>query len=180
LPDSTQLPHLIELLDDESDVVRRSVMQALAEFGPSLRPSLMALDPPPGEAERRRVLALVDAYANQPPLDESSSQGPRFEVGQLVRHIRYGYRGVIVDRDLTCEAEDEWYLKNATQPDRHQPWYHVLVHGSSNVTYAAQTSLTEDPSAEEIQHPYITYFFSEFVRGQYIRNDRPWPGNEES
>lgn len=50
-----------------------------------------------------------------------------FEPGQLVRHRRYGYRGVVVDRDEFCEADDEWYSKNQTQPDRDQPWYHVLV-----------------------------------------------------
>lgn len=179
MSDTSQLPHLIKLIDDESDIVQRSVMRALAEFGPSLRDALRQLEPPPAEAQVRQVLALVNAYGNRPP-DEEPSDGPRFQVGQLVQHVRYGYRGVIVDFDGSCAADDDWYLRNSTQPDRGQPWYHVLVHGSSNVTYAAQTSLTEDPSAEEVTHPYITSFFSEFTRGQYIRNDRPWPspGNE--
>ena len=55
---------------------------------------------------------------------------PVFESGQLVRHRRYGYRGVVVDRDEFCQADDEWYSKNQTQPNRDQPWYHVLVDGS--------------------------------------------------
>lgn len=128
--------------------------------------------------QRRRVLALVDAYTNGPGRPVPEDGEPRFQVGQLVRHVRYGYRGVVVDWDATCQAGDDWYLRNATQPDRDQPWYHVLVHNSSNVTYAAQTSLTEDPSAEEVIHPYIMTFFSEFAQGRYIRNNRPWPGHD--
>ena len=51
-----------------------------------------------------------------------------FEIGDTVRHRRYGYRGIIVERDLSCKASDDWYLGNRTQPEREQPWYHVLVH----------------------------------------------------
>ena len=100
---------------------------------------------------------------------------PNFRPGQLVRHRRYNYRGVVVAFDPTCRADDDWYFSNRTQPDRSQPWYHVLVHDSQQVTYAAQTSLEVDSSEEEIVHPLLPHFFSTFQDGQYIRNDRPWP-----
>jgi heat shock protein HspQ len=101
---------------------------------------------------------------------------PVFEPGQLVRHRRYGYRGVVVDRNEVCEADDEWYSKNQTQPDRDQPWYHVLVDGSSTCTYAASENLVADSSGLPIEHPLLRHFFSEFKNGIYIRNDDPWPG----
>jgi heat shock protein HspQ len=94
-----------------------------------------------------------------------------FEPGQLVRHRRYGYRGVVVDRDEFCQADDEWYSKNQTQPDRDQPWYHVLVDGSPTCTYAASESLIADPSGLPIEHPLLTHFFCEFKNGIYIRKD---------
>ena len=100
---------------------------------------------------------------------------PVFEPGQLVRHRRYGYRGVVVDRHDFCQADEEWYSKNQTQPDRDQPWYHVLVHGTSNCTYAASESLVADASGLPIEHPLLPHFFSEFKKGIYIRNDEPWP-----
>jgi heat shock protein HspQ len=100
---------------------------------------------------------------------------PKFAPGQLVRHRRYGYRGVVVDFDLTCQASDEWYYSNKTQPDRNQPWYHVLVHGQTTVTYAAQTSLEADSSGEPVVHPLVAAFFSGFTGESYIRNSRPWP-----
>ena len=47
----------------------------------------------------------------------------QFEVGQIVHHKRYNYRGVIAKADARCGAPDEWYRGNPTQPNRSQPWY---------------------------------------------------------
>jgi heat shock protein HspQ len=101
---------------------------------------------------------------------------PSFQPGQLVRHVRYDYRGVVVDFDPYCKAPDEWYYRNRTQPDRNQPWYHVLVHGSEAITYAAQTNLEADDSPAPVEHPLVQVFFSEFTGQEYVRNDRQWPG----
>ncbi len=101
---------------------------------------------------------------------------PRFAPGQLVQHRRYGYRGVVVDFDLACRADDAWYQKNQTQPDREQPWYHVLVDGSTVVTYAAESSLEADTSEQPIHHPLVPQLFEGFLGGRYERNNVPWPG----
>ncbi len=104
------------------------------------------------------------------------STGPsaEFRPGQLVRHRRYGYRGVIVDSDPFCKAPESWYENNKTQPSRNQPWYHVLVDGFSTATYAAQTSLKEDDCKEPITHPLVAAYFSDFNGQAYVRNDRTW------
>ena len=101
---------------------------------------------------------------------------PIFEPGQIVCHRRYGYRGVVVDRDEFCKADDEWYYRNQTQPDRNQPWYHVLVDGSSTCTYAASENLEADSSGDPIEHPLLARFFGAYKDGAYIRNSEPWPG----
>lgn len=100
---------------------------------------------------------------------------PKFEPGQLVRHKRYGYRGLVVDFDVVCGASDEWYQSNKTQPNRKQPWYHVLVHGTDSTTYAAEGNLLADESREPIDHPLVAHFFAEFENDRYVRNARPWP-----
>lgn len=105
-----------------------------------------------------------------------SDRPPRFQPGQLVRHRRYGYRGVVVDVELECGAPDAWYQKNQTQPLRQQPWYHVFVHGTGTTTYAAQDSLDEDLLDEPIEHPLVAVFFDGFADGRYVRNQRPWEG----
>ena len=104
------------------------------------------------------------------------STPPCFARGQLVKHRRYGYRGVVVEFDPNCRAPEEWYQSNQTQPDRQIPWYHVLVHGGVQITYAAQTSLATDDSNQPVEHPLVGEFFSEFTSHDYVRNEKPWPG----
>ncbi len=98
-----------------------------------------------------------------------------FERGLIVCHKRYGYRGVVVDYDLECRADERWYQSNKTQPGRSQPWYHVLVDETDQNTYAAEENLQPDPSGQPVRHPLIVRFFGEFVDNRYIRNDQPWP-----
>lgn len=92
----------------------------------------------------------------------------QFEVGQVVHHKRYNYRGVIAKADPQCGAPDDWYFGNQTQPDRRQPWYHVLVHGGAE-TYVAEENLELDASGEEVAHPYVPRIFSMYIKGRYHR-----------
>ena len=116
------------------------------------------------------IRANFDISKDRPPEDQ-----PAFKPGQLVTHKRYGYRGVVVACDEICQADDQWYQNNKTQPAKNQPWYHVLVHDSETATYPAQSSLAADVSDQPINHPLVQYFFSSFLDGEYVRNDRPWP-----
>jgi heat shock protein HspQ len=101
-----------------------------------------------------------------------------FNPGQCIRHKRYGYRGIIVDVDLDCTATDSWYYANQTQPSRYQPWYHVLVHASDQVTYVAENNLIKDRSNASVTHSLLSYFFTKANDGSYIRNDNIWPGTD--
>lgn len=105
-----------------------------------------------------------------------SHDGQRYEVGTLVHHRRYGYRGVVVAVDDSCQADEAWYQNNQTRPSRDQPWHHVLVHRTPTVTYAAGQNLMVDTESDPIDHPLVAEFFSSFDGQNYIRNDRPWPG----
>ena len=172
MPDLRQLPYLVRLFDDSSPTVRRSVLAELDCFGAELEVSLAQLIPPLDEQRRAALFDALDSFSAARDSDAAST--PDFAPGQLVQHRSYGYRGVVVEVDQRCLAEDSWYQSNKTQPARDQPWYHVLVHSSLSVTYAAETSLAHDPSGEEVVHPYVPYFFSSFESGIYLRNDRPW------
>ena len=117
------------------------------------------------------MIHFSDRYKVALPL----AQEAQFHTGQLVKHKRYGYRGVVVAFDMECEADEKWYQSNQSKPERNQPWYHVLVDGTMQNTYAAETNLSEDTSVEPITHPLVPYFFEDFEDGGYIRNKRPWP-----
>jgi len=98
-----------------------------------------------------------------------------FSPGDLVKHKRYHYRGVVVDFDLVFQADENWYQSNQTQPDREQPWYHVLADSCAQTTYAAQSNLEPDDCQDPVDNPLVDAFFSGFADGAYVRNDTPWP-----
>lgn len=92
-----------------------------------------------------------------------------FTVGQLVRHVLFGYRGVIIDVDATFQGTEEWYTKmTSDNPPKNAPWYHILVHGSIHHAYAAETQLVVDLSGEPIEHPELDFFFRDFQNGVYV------------
>ena len=177
MTDPTQIPFLIKLIDDDSEKVRRAVADALIAFGSPLETMLTQLEKPLEKNQIQRMEALLKDYTpSTPSPTDKMENGVRFQPGQLVQHKRYKYRGVIVAFDSTCEAEEDWYLANQTQPDRNQPWYHVLVHDSEQVTYVAQTNLEADDQKMRVDHPLISHFFCDFQEGHYTRNDTAWPG----
>lgn len=98
-----------------------------------------------------------------------SREGIQWRLGHVFRHRLFGYVGVIRGYDQTCEASEQCesplqlplsvtdsYFRlagiQAMQVDRlaygrHQPFYHVLVNGSSR--YVAQENITNDDSLPE-------------------------------
>ena len=92
---------------------------------------------------------------------------PRYRIGQLVVHRRDATRGVVAGWDPTCRADEAWYLGNPTQPDRNQPWYHVLVHGAEHTTYVAQSNLEAYEGREQVLHPLTRELFDSFSNGRY-------------
>ena len=94
----------------------------------------------------------------------------KFGIGELIRHRRFDYRGVVVDVDATFQGSDEWYEQVArSRPPKDAPWYHVLPHEASHTTYVAERHLEADTSAAPVRHPLLEHFFSEFADGRYIR-----------
>ena len=93
----------------------------------------------------------------------------KFDVGQLIHHRLFDYRGVVFDVDPQFEGTDEWYEKVAqSRPPRDQPWYHVLVDGSNHTTYVAERNLEEDSTGEAVDHPLVDQIFMGLEDGQYV------------
>ena len=93
----------------------------------------------------------------------------KFAVGDLIHHVLFDYRGVVVDVDATFQSTEEWYeIVARSRPPKDRPWYHVLVHGAVHTTYVAERNLERDSNAEPISHPMIAQFFSHFENGRYV------------
>ena len=105
----------------------------------------------------------------------SETREPVFEFGQIVHHVRYHYRGVVVGYDQTCSAEDDWYEHQTKgkgyRPTKQQPWYHVLVDGAMHQTYVAQQNLEPSDDRRPITHPMVNQVFATFLDGRYYKEN---------
>ena len=86
----------------------------------------------------------------------------KFEVGQIVHHLKFGYRGVVFDVDPYFQGTDEWYEQVArSRPPKDRPWYHVLVHDAAHTTYVAERHLEPDPEGGPIHHRLLDHLFGD-------------------
>jgi heat shock protein HspQ len=100
-----------------------------------------------------------------------SGREAKFQVGQVIHHRLFDYRGVIVDVDATFQGTEAWYQSVArSRPPKDQPWYHVLVHQAEHMTYVAERNLEPDLSGEPVVHPVLDQFFDERRDGLYVRD----------
>ncbi|MDP6389033.1 MAG: heat shock protein HspQ [Alphaproteobacteria bacterium] len=106
-------------------------------------------------------------------MSEPTTHTAKFQVGQVIRHLRFDYRGVVADVDPTYQGSEEWYdVMARSRPPRDKPWYHVLVHGAEHTTYVAERHLAPDESGEAIQHPLVDDVFAGFEDGRYLARQR--------
>lgn len=96
----------------------------------------------------------------------------RFSVGDVVRHLKFDYRGVVIDVDPVFQGSEEWYLQVAlSRPPKDRPWYHVLTDAGDR-TYVAERHLEPDTSGMPVDHPLIDRYFSGYENGRYLRRAR--------
>lgn len=93
----------------------------------------------------------------------------KFNIGQIVRHVESGYRGVVVDIDPEFSAEDvNAFTTGIPRSQKTDPWYHVLIDEQDMQAYIAEQQLQRDQLAEPINHAYLDEFFSGFDEDHYV------------
>jgi heat shock protein HspQ len=113
---------------------------------------------------------------NTLPLDAAIAVPPiahaRFNVGDVVRHRLFDFRGVVFDIDPVFANTDEWYdaIPEDVRPRKDQPFYHLLAENaeSSYVAYVSQQNLVTDDSDEPVDHPAIRGLFDTTDDGRYL------------
>jgi|TARA_B110000971_G_scaffold133706_1_gene136830 heat shock protein HspQ len=95
----------------------------------------------------------------------------KFSIGQLVKHRKFPFRGVIVDVDHEFNNTEEWWLSipEDIRPRKDQPYYHLLAESESTVyaAYVSQQNLLIDDSGRPISHPEVSDIFDEFLGDSY-------------
>ena len=97
----------------------------------------------------------------------------RFFIGQIVWHVKAGYRGVVVGVDPVFSLTDQWYEEMAlSRPPKDKPWYNVLVDGAGHWTYVAERHLEPSRDLAQIVHPDLGRFFDRFDGERYHTIER--------
>ena len=95
----------------------------------------------------------------------------RFSIGDVVRHRKFDFRGVIFDVDPVFANSEEWYesIPEDVRPRRDQPFYHLLAENaeSSYVAYVSQQNLVTDSISGPVSHPDVHQYFEQFENGRY-------------
>ena len=101
----------------------------------------------------------------------------KFNVGQVVRHRFYPFRGVIYDVDPVFSNTEEWYesIPEQIRPAKDQPFYHLLAENAETeyVAYVSEQNLLPDETGEPVRHPQVREFFGAFVNGIYRSRGAP-------
>jgi len=95
----------------------------------------------------------------------------RYNLGDVVRHRKHPFRGVVFDIDPEFSNTDEWYnsIPEASRPAKEQPFYHLLAENDNSyyVAYVSEQNLLPDETGEPIEHPDLSDLFGEFSDGRY-------------
>lgn len=85
----------------------------------------------------------------------------KFQIGQIVKHRLFDFRGVIFDVDPVFANSDEWYeaIPEHLRPSKDQPYYHLFAENDKThyVAYVSEGNLLVDDSDQPVTHPDIPY-----------------------
>ena len=90
----------------------------------------------------------------------------KFAIGQVVKHRRFPFRGVIFDVDPVFNNTEEWWqsIPAEIRPRKDQPFYHLLAENEETeyVAYVSEQNLLVDESGEPVRHPQVRDYFDSF------------------
>lgn len=95
----------------------------------------------------------------------------KYHLGQIVRHRKHPFRGVVFDVDAMFSNTEDWYeaIPEESRPPKDQPFYHLLAENDQSyyVAYVSEQNLIADYSGEPVSHPDLPDLFGEFEDGLY-------------
>ena len=99
------------------------------------------------------------------------STAAKYHIGQVLRHRKHPFRGVVFDVDAMFSNTEEWYqnIPEEARPSKDQPFYHLLAENDQSyyVAYVSEQNLIPDSSGEPVGHPDLGDFFGDFENGRY-------------
>ena len=101
----------------------------------------------------------------------SKMRNAKFNLGQVVRHRLFPFRGVIFDIDPEFNNTEEWYqsIPAEARPHKDQPFYHLFAENAETeyIAYVSEQNLLPDTSDTPIRHPQVAEVFVRDDSGAY-------------
>ncbi|MEN8836596.1 MAG: heat shock protein HspQ [Celeribacter marinus] len=95
----------------------------------------------------------------------------KYHLGQVVKHRKHSFRGVVFDVDATYSKTKEWYdnIPESSRPKKDQPFYHLLAENEESyyLAYVSEQNLIADYSGVPVEHPDLPDLFGPFEDGTY-------------
>ena len=100
----------------------------------------------------------------------------KYKLGEVVKHRKYPFRGVIYDIDPVFANTEEWWLSipEEVRPAKDQPFYHLYAENSDTeyMAYVSEQNLERDDSGAPLRNPQIDEAFVRSDTGSYVRRQR--------
>lgn len=101
----------------------------------------------------------------------------KFRIGQVVKHRKYPFRGVIYDVDPIFANTEEWWLAIPAdvRPSKDQPFYHLFAENADTeyVAYVSEQNLLPDDTGVPLRHPKVRELYSRAKDGTYRLRGAP-------
>jgi heat shock protein HspQ len=95
----------------------------------------------------------------------------KFQIGQVVKHRLFSFRGVIFDIDPEFSNTEEWWesIPAEIRPSKDQPFYHLFAENdeSEYIAYVSEQNLLPDTSGKPVRHPDVADVFERDDSGNY-------------
>jgi len=95
----------------------------------------------------------------------------KFGIGQVVRHRKYAFRGIVYDVDPEFANTEEWWqaIPEEVRPRKDQPYYHLYAENAETeyVAYVSEQNLLADESGDPVRHPQVDEMFIRANDGAY-------------
>jgi heat shock protein HspQ len=108
---------------------------------------------------------------------DEKTRTAKFQIGQVVKHRLFPFRGVVFDIDPVFNNTEEWWqaIPAEVRPRKDQPFYHLFAENAETeyVAYVSEQNLLPDTSDTPIRHPQVAEVFDRDDKGGYHpRNTR--------
>ena len=141
--------------------------------GPNIMKRFMRLfgGKKPAKTEQVTEAPKVPELPNAIPMHQA-----KYQIGQVLKHRLFDFRGVVFDVDPVFANTDEWYesIPEEVRPAKDQPYYHLFAENERThyVAYVSEQNLVPDESEGRVSHPDIAKMFELTDKGYVLKAEQ--------